>query len=243
VQAVILAAGLSRRMGNAAQDRPKCLIEINGKTILGRMLENLQSTGIGELVMTVGYKHQMIRDFITSSFPSLKVIYLLNEGYAENNNAYSLWMTRNDVKGPIFLLDSDILFDIRILKMLLDTTEEDCLAVRTSNTLGEEEMKVAIQKDTAKITDISKKIDPKTAYGESIGIERFSPKFLKGLYAILDRRISKEGKINEFYEASFQEMIETGHSIFAVDIGPKKAAELDFPEDIAAAGKDIIPFI
>jgi choline kinase len=127
--------------------------------------------------------------------------------------------------------------------MLLDCSEEDCLAVRTSNTLGEEEMKVAIQEGTKKITDISKKIDPETAYGESIGIERFSLKFLEGLYSILDRRISKEGKINEFYEASFQEMIETGHSIFAVDIGPKKAAELDFPEDIAAAGKDIIPFI
>lgn len=234
---------MSRRMGNAAQDRPKCLIEMNGKTILGRMIDNLQSAGINELVMTVGYKHQMIRDFIAGNFPSVKVTYLLNEGYAENNNGYSLWMTRNDVKGPVFLLDSDILFDAKILKQLLDCPESDCLAVRTSNALGEEEMKVAIDNGTKKITAISKQIDPKTAYGESIGIERFSPDFLNGLYSVLDRRISKEKKINEFYEASFQEMIENGHSIYAVDIGPKKAAELDFPEDIAAAGKEIIPFI
>jgi choline kinase len=230
-------------MGSAAQDRPKCLIELHGKTILGRMLDHLRSAGINELVMTIGYKHQMIRDFIAANFPMLKVTYLLNEDYANNNNGYSLWMTRNDVKGPIFLLDSDILFDVRILRMLIDYPEEDCLAVRTSNALGEEEMKVALHPGTKKISDISKKINPKTACGESIGIEKFSPKFLSSLYDVLDRRISKENKINEFYEASFQEMIENGHPIYAVDIGPKKAAELDFPEDIAAADKDILPFI
>lgn len=230
-------------MGNATQDRPKCLIELQGQTILGRMLRHLISTGIEELVMTVGYKHQMIRDFITANFPKLKVTYLLNEDYANNNNAYSLWMTRNNVKGPIFLLDSDIIFDVRILRMLTECREEDCLAVRTSDSLGEEEMKVALHPGTLKISDISKKINPKTACGESIGIEKFSPKFLSGLYDVLDRRISKENKINEFYEASFQEMIEDGHHIYAVDIGPKKAAELDFPEDIAAADKDILPFI
>jgi choline kinase len=243
VQSVILAAGLSRRMGSAAQDKPKCLIEINGKTILGRMLENLRSTGINELVMTVGYKHQMIREFIAVNFPMFKVTYLLNEDYANNNNGYSLWMTRNDVKGPILLLDSDIIFDVRILRMLIDCPEEDCLAVRTSNQLGEEEMKVALYPGTKKISNISKKIDPQAASGESIGIEKFSPKFLSSLYDVLDRRIINENKINEFYEASFQEMIENGHPIYAVDIGPKKAAELDFPEDIASAGKDIIPFI
>jgi choline kinase len=230
-------------MGSATQDKPKCLIELDGKTILGRTLDHLRNTGINELVMTVGYKHQMIRDFIAANFPQLKAIYLLNEDYANNNNAYSLWMTRNDVKGPIFLLDSDIIFDVRILRMLIDCPDEDCLAVRTSDTLGEEEMKVALHPGTKKISDISKKIDPKTAFGESIGIEKFSPKFLSGLYDVLDRRISKENKICEFYEASFQEMIENGHSIFAVDIGPKKAAELDSQEDITAAEKDTLPFV
>ncbi len=243
MQAVILAAGLSRRMGRATQDKPKCLLQIKGETILGRTLNNLRAAGIRDLVMTVGYRHQMIRDFIASSFPSLNVSYLLNVGYAGNNNAYSLWMTRGSVEGPLFLLDSDILFDKTILPLLADCGEENCLAVRVSRTLTEEEMKVAIREGTKQITHISKTIDPRTAYGESIGIERFSPGFLKDLYAILDRRISRENKIHDFYEASFQEVIESGHPLFAVDIGPRKAAEIDSPADIAAADKDIIPFI
>lgn len=243
MQAIILAAGYSKRMGEKTVDKPKCLIPIGGKTILGRMLENLTSAGIDELIMTVGYRHTMIRDFIGSNFPNLNVEYLLNTDYENNNNAYSLWMTREKVNGPVFLLDSDILFDVSILNLLVEFVEDDCLAVRTADEIGEEEMKVSLQDGALKIAEISKKIDPSSAFGESIGIEKFSIPFLEKLYAMLDKRVIKENRINEFYEASFQELIKDGDDIYAVDIGSSKAAEVDFPEDLEAAKKDIIPFI
>ncbi len=243
MQAVILAAGYSKRMGKKTQEKPKTLIEIGGKTILGRMLENLTDAGVDELVMTVGYRHQMIRDFIASNFPNLKVEYLLNNDYENNNNAYSLWMTRDKAKGPVFLLDSDIVFDRRILDLLLECPEKDCLAVRTADKIGEEEMKVSLRKGTTELSAISKKIDVNEAYGESIGIEKFSSEFLAELFKTLEKRVITEDRINEFYEASFQEMIDGGARLHAVDIGPNKAAELDFPEDIEDAKEKIIPYI
>jgi choline kinase len=211
-------------MGNATNDKPKCLLEIqNNKTILEAMLENLLTSDVKELVMTVTYLH--------------------NTDFENNNNAFSLWMTRDTATGPIFLLDSDIVFDQHILNCLLEYPETDCLAVRTKDSIGEEEMKVSLQPGTKKIAAISKKIDPKTAFGESIGIELFSPEFLKELYPILDRRIVKENRINEYYEDSFQEMIDKNNPIYAVDIGSKKAAEIDFIEDLESAKKNILPFI
>jgi len=243
MQAVILAAGRSRRMGKITKEIPKCLIEIHGKTILGRTLENLIDVGVDELVITVGYLQNMIRDFISANFPNLRVKYLVNEDYENNNNIYSLWMTKDAANGPILLLDSDIVFDTRILHSLLKYPQENCLAVRTSDTIGQEEMKVTLQDNSEKLAKISKKIDPKEAFGESIGIELFSPEFLRELYRILDRRILKEKKINDFYEIAFQEMIDNSHPIYAVDIGPKKAAELDFPEDIEDARTNVIPYL
>lgn len=243
MQAVILAAGYSKRMGAKTQDKPKCLIEIKGQTILSRMLKKLISVGVDELVMTVGYRHTMIRDFIKENFPDLKVEYLLNNDYENNNNAYSLWMTREKTSGPIFLLDSDIVFDVHILEKLLANPEENCLAVRTADVIGEEEMKVSLQEGTRKISDISKQIDIRKAYGESIGIERFNQEMLDKLYRTLQKRVIDEDRINEFYEASFKELIDIGEEIYAVDIGPMKAAELDFPEDIEDAEKKILPFI
>ncbi len=243
MQAIILAAGYSKRMGKKTQDKPKCLIEIGGRTILGRMLENLVDAGVDELVMTVGYRHQMIRDFIIAKFPNLKVEYLLNNDYENNNNGYSLWMTREKARGPLFLLDSDILFDRRILDLLLESSEENCLAVRTSDSIGEEEMKIALKDGTLEVAEISKQVDVKKAFGESIGIEKFSQTYLDKLYQTLEKRIIKEDRINEFYEASFQELIDNGAPLYSADIGPNKAAELDLPEDIESAKTDILPFL
>ncbi len=243
MQAIILAAGCNRRMGKAAQDIPKCLIELEGKTILERIIENLLFVEIDRIVMTVGYLHKKIRTFVRENFPDLDITYLFNSDYENNNNSYSLWMTRKVVKGGGILLDSDIVFDARILKKLFVSPYTDCLAVCTNQKLGAEEIKVTVLDGTGRISEIGKDIDPKTALGESIGIERFSGEFMQELYRVLDRRILKESRINEFYEASFQEMIQNGHPIYAMDIGIHKAAELDFPEDVKYARKNIIPFI
>src|SRR4030095_5387025 len=141
MQAIILAAGLSKRLRPLTDTTPKCLLKVGGKTILEMTLNNVLKNGITEFVMVTGYRESMIKDFISKNYPDLNIKYLTNSGYENNNNSYSLWMSKDYIKGECILLDSDILFDFRLISKLLGSNHSDSLAVNTSHKLGEEEIK------------------------------------------------------------------------------------------------------
>lgn len=238
MQAIILAAGIAKRLRPLTDSTPKCLLNVGGKTILDVTLNNVLKCGINDFVMVTGYRENMIRDFISSNFPNLNITYLTNPDYENNNNSYSLWMTKNYIKGDCLLLDSDILFDYRIISKLLAHSHADCLAVKTGLDLGDEEIKVIIDSSN-KILHIGKLLHPAESYGESIGIERFSYSFFSKLGEVLDRKIVLENNVNEFYESSFQELYDKGNAMYAVDVSEYKCMEIDFPEDLEKAEKEV----
>lgn len=234
MQAIILAAGLSKRLRPLTDTTPKCLLKVGGKTLLEMTINNILKNGINDFIVVTGYRENMIKEFISSVYPGLSIRYLTNSDYENNNNSYSLWMTKDYVTGDSLLLDSDILFDYRIISRLLDSAHSDNLAVTTKHSLGEEEIKVII--DSAnKIQHIGKHLDPAESFGESIGIERFSRTFFKKLGAVLDRKIISEKNVNEFYEASFQELYDSGNAMYAVDVSEYNCMEIDFPDDLKRA--------
>lgn len=236
MQAIILAAGLAKRLRPLTDSTPKCLLKAGGKTLLEMTIDNILKNGVNEFVMVTGYLENMIKDFISAKYPDLNITYLTNFDYKNNNNSYSLWMTKDHIKGDCLLLDSDILFDYRIISKLLEYPHTDCLAVSHNHPLGEEEIKVIID-STNKIEHIGKHLDINASFGESIGIERFSRDFFKKLGNVLDRKIAHENNVNEFYEASFQELYDTGNAMYAVDVSEYKCMEIDFPEDLERASK------
>lgn len=241
MQAIILAAGLAKRLRPLTDTTPKCLLKVGDKTILEMTINNVLKNGINEFIMVTGYRENMIKDFILQNFPGLNIKYLTNSDYENNNNSYSLWMTKDYVNSDCILLDSDILFDFRIISKLLEFPQTDCLAVNTNHKLGEEEIKVII--DSAnKIEHIGKHLNPAECYGESIGIERFSHGFFKKLGGVLERKIVRENNINEFYEASFQELYDAGNAMYAVDVSEYTSMEIDFPEDFKRA-KEVVKTI
>ncbi len=179
----------------------------------------------------------MIKDFMKETIPDLNIIFITNTDYENNNNSYSLWMTREYVKGDILLLDSDILFDKKIITSLLRSENENCLAVNFTDNLDEEQIKVILNGED-EVLEIGKDISIEKSAGESIGIEKFSSYFMKALFVILDRKISDENNVNEFYEASFQELINkggTGNSIFAEDVSEYTCMEIDTVDDYEKA--------
>jgi len=235
MQAIILAAGLSKRLRPLTDNTPKCLLKVGDKTILQMTIDNILKTGINEFVMVTGYRENMIKDFISIQYPNLNIKYLTNSDYENNNNSYSLWMTKEYITGDCILLDSDIIFDFRIISALLESEHSDCLAV-VAHKLGEEEIKVIIDSSN-KIQHIGKNLDPNKCYGESIGIEKFSHEFFKKLGDVLKRKIITEKNVNEFYEASFQELYVQRNSMYAIDVSKYRCIEIDFPEDLQKAGE------
>jgi choline kinase len=239
MQAIILAAGLSKRLKPLTDHIPKCLLDVGNKNLLHRTLDNILDNGINEFIIVTGYKEEMIKRYIEMNFPEINVEYLTNSDYANNNNSYSLWMTKEFVKRDIILLDSDILFDKAVIRDLLSSNLENCLAVNVTDNLDEEQIKVIVDENN-KILHIGKQICIEDSIGESIGIEKFSSYFMKELFGILDRKVVKENIVNEFYEVTFQEIIDrqyVGNSLYSVDVSKYDCLEIDTIDDYKSAQK------
>jgi choline kinase len=234
LQAIILAAGLSKRLRPLTDSVPKSLLMVGGRRILEMTIDNILRNNINKIIMVTGYRENMIKDFIGKHYPALDMTFLTNKDFESNNNSYSLWMTKNFISGDVLLLDSDILFDYRIISKLLSSGYQNCLAVNKNHKLAKEEIKVVI--DTAnKIEHIGKDLSPEICFGESIGIEKFSKNFFSKLGEVLERKIVQEKNVNEFYENSFQELINAGNDIYAVDVSEYESMEIDTADDVKKA--------
>ena len=243
MRGIILAAGVASRLRPLTNTTPKCLLKVGETTILEQTVRNLKRNGITDLIIVTGYLSEQIHVFIATRFPELQVVYVHNPDYDTTNNIYSLWLTRDHVLGhDIILLDSDIVFDARILQLLTRSGHESCLAVRSDHTLGEEEIKVKIKPDGT-IAAIGKEVPAGEAIGESIGIEQFGAAFVHELFVILDQMIVVEKRVDIFYEAAFERAVSRGLSIVPVDVGEFRCIEIDTAEDLTLAARDVVPFL
>ena len=228
---------MAKRLRPLTDTKPKCLLEVGGRTLLERTVRAMQQAGITEFVVVTGYRGEQIREFLTTHF-STKFTFLHNADYEHNNNIYSLWMAGEVVRDKEFLLmDSDILCDPAAV-VAIAQQEESALALNRHE-CGEEEIKVIVDADQH-ITEINKTCNPKDAIGESVGIEKMTAEYSTALYQELDQMIVKEGLIDVFYERCFERLIPQGHTFKVVDTTHYFSYELDTPEDFQRA-QELIP--
>lgn len=234
MKAVILAAGCATRLRPYSNDTPKTLLEVAGVPILRRTITTLLRCGFDQFVIGTGYLEHMVREAVGSWFPSLDVTFVSNPDFRTTNNAFSLLMTREHVENDGFiLLDGDVVFDVSVIEELIERGP-DSLAVRSVGGIGLEEVKVTADGED-RVLAIGKHVPVRTAMGESVGIEWFSAASSKKLFAALEDRVTTQGLVNEYYEASFQQIIDQGTTLYGVDIGTKYATEIDTVDDWMAA--------
>jgi len=209
--------------------------------LLERAIENVTAVEIKEIALVVGYRAEMIREFVKRRFPQMKFRIILNPNYASTNNAYSLFLARRflledhgRVSHRLLLLDSDILFSNKLLPYVLSAAAENKIAVRRSGEHNEEEVQVD-SRPGGNIYFIGKRLTLNPQSSESIGIELFSEKTVERLFAILEEHVRSGIGRSEFYEAAFQEMIDRGDSVMAVDVSVFPAMEIDTKEDFEQA--------
>jgi choline kinase len=224
---------MAKRLRPLTDTKPKCLLEVGGRTLLQRTVDAMRAAGATEFVVVTGYRAEMIREFLTAHYQNLPVTFLHNADYEYNNNIYSLWMAGQVVRDKEFLLmDSDILCDPETVAIVA-RQEISALAVNRHE-LGEEEMKVVVDGEMH-ITEISKTCRPEDAMGESVGIEKMTVDYSKALFHELDQMIEQEGLIDIFYERAFERLIPQGHTFKVVDTTEFFSYELDTPEDYERA--------
>jgi L-glutamine-phosphate cytidylyltransferase len=251
MKCVIVAAGSSTRLRPLTDTLPKCLLPIRGKTILARAMEGLLAAGITQIAIVVGFQAEKIHTFLREKYPNVKTRFILNPNFALTNNAYSLLLAREfflDSKAStksddhLLILDSDIIFHPGVLRSLEGQGEENRIAVRVKGSHDMEEVRVSTD-HAGTIDRIGKEITLERSLGESVGIERFNHESAQLMFEILVRRVERGAGRKEYYEMSFQEMIDLGVKIKAVDVSDFPVIEIDTPPDLELAEQVIVPSI
>ena len=233
---MLLAAGQATRLRPLTDDCPKCLLPVGQETILARAIRILASRDIKQFTVVDGFRGDLIRQALTDTFGDLDFTFVTNVDFSTTNNAWSLMLACEAGLGdePVFLLDSDIVFEPEVIDRILTGGGPNRLGLRTTGSVGEEEMKVSLGQD-GRVINLTKEMPVSEAVGESVGLEVFSGEFVTALVEVLTRRMKTDGYINEYYEASFVELMQAGHKVMPVDLGDILCMEIDTPEDLDAA--------
>ena len=196
--AVILAAGVGRRLSSLAGGRPKALLDVEGTSLLERSVHALAGAGFGECVVVTGYRAEMVDAFVAAGSWPLALRTRLNPDFATTNNIVSLLAAADLLSDGFCLLNSDIIFDAAILADLGRQTDGSWLAVDQDEPLGEEEMKVRLDAH-GRLERISKQLPPAESAGEYIGLARFDG---AGAGAVVDaaRELVDAGRTDLYYE-------------------------------------------
>lgn len=234
MRAILLAAGQATRLRPLTDNLPKCLLKVADESILERAVRILGERGIKTFTVVDGFCGDMIRNTLTTSFPDFDFRFIRNEDFSTTNNAWSLMLADCAPDEPIFLMDSDILFEPAVIDRLLAHDAPNRLGLRTTGSIGEEEMKVSLSED-GRVINLTKEMPVADAVGESVGLEVFSGTFVNALTRVLNRRMKVDGYINEYYEASFVELMDNGLDVRPVDLGDLVCMEIDTAEDLNTA--------
>lgn len=233
MKVVILAAGTGSRLRPYTDGIPKALVPMNGKPLLAHTLDALRPFN-AELVLVTGFRAEKIHEFFAQR-PE-KPVFIFNERFDTAGNAYSLLTARSAVEGQDFLkLDADLIFEPAVLEKLL-AAPGDIRLMADVHPCGEEEMKIQVDA-SGRIINLSKKIPPAQAYGESIGMEYITAAGSQPLFQELEAMM-REGLDQEYYEEAYGRLARAGAFVTATEVGSAlKWFEIDTIEDLRSAEK------
>ncbi|MHC4984594.1 MAG: phosphocholine cytidylyltransferase family protein [Planctomycetota bacterium] len=229
MKAIILAAGMGKRLAEIGWDQPKCLLGFSGRPLLNLMLSAVGACGIDRVVVVVGYRQELIRQAVASA--GVQAEFVINDDYADTNTVHSLYLAREHLNDDFIYFNADVLFDARILPMLMDG-EGGRLAVDVKH-CGDEEVKVIVD-SAGRIERIGKALPVADCLGEFIGIGKFAADACGDFVEALIQRNEVAGQRNLFFESAADDILKR-QAHWAVDIGDLQAVEIDTPEDLAAA--------
>ena len=131
MQAIILAAGMGRRLGEYTKENTKCMVPVNGVRLIDRLLGQLSQLDLARVVIVVGYKGQELKDYIGHRYDDLlKIDYVDNPVYDKTNNIYSLSLAKEQLQeDDTLLIESDLIFSDRLFRMVLDDEEPNVALV------------------------------------------------------------------------------------------------------------------
>ena len=239
MQAIILAAGMGRRLGDLTANNTKCMISVNNEKLIDRMMDHLLSLSLSRIIIVIGYEGDKLKNYLKSRYPGENIMFVENSKYDKTNNIYSLWLTRSLFEeDDTLLLESDIIFENELLDELLSYPYPDCALVSKYERWMDGTM-VKIDGDNNIVNFINKKafcysdIDN---YYKTVNIYKLSRSFINSQYIpFLEAYIKSIGE-NEYYEQVLSLLVLVGNiRIKGVPVDANGWYEIDDIQDLHIA--------
>ena len=239
MQAIILAAGMGKRLGEYTESNTKCMVPVNGTKLIDRALDQLSRLGLRRVVIVVGYEGQKLMDHVGQEYQGLKIEYVVNPIYDKTNNIYSLALAKEQMQqDDTILLESDLIFEEGMLRLLLDNPFPNLALVAKYETWMDGTM-VCIDKEQNIVNFV-----PKAAfnyhnvdqYYKTVNIYKFSKEFASTKYIPFLEAYSKSVGNNEYYENVLRIIsFLNSHDLKALPVGNLKWYEIDDKQDLDIA--------
>lgn len=239
MQALILAAGMGRRLGDKTRNNTKCMVEVNGVRLIDRMLGQLKSLDIDRVVIVAGYCRESLMSHVGDSYSGIPIHWVINPIYDKTNNIYSLALAKDElVKDDTLLIESDLIYEDDLLQMAFNSSYPNVALVAKYETWMDGTMVCVDEQNN--ITNFV----PKQAftyanvdsYYKTVNIYKFSREFSEGVYVPFLEAYSAVMGNNEYYEQVLRVItLLDGANLKALPIGKKRWYEIDDIQDLDIA--------
>ena len=220
-------------------DIPKCLIEVNGQSLIERALHGLSLQHVTEAVIVVGYKSSLIRDRIGLSFDGIKITYVDAYDYETTNNIRSLWDARDYLTEDVILVEADVIFDSDLIIDLLREKGSSAAVSPNHKALSgtlincDDQFRITKFIMNEELNHLSKGVD----LFKTVNLYLFRKALLKEeIVPRLDQAIRTDHE-NEYYESVLRDFVEEDlkNELIAVDVSRNRWYEIDDQRDLDAA--------
>ena len=203
MQAIILAAGMGRRLKDLTQNNTKCMVKVNGVTLIDRMLHQIEKHDLSRIVMVVGYESEKLIDYISTLDIKTPIVYVNNPIYNKTNNIYSLALAKNQLlEDDTLLFESDLIFEDSVIDVLLEDPR-DTLALVDKYESWMDGTCVKLGSDDsidAFVPGKKFKFNEIKDYYKTVNIYKFSKHFCEKFYVPFLEAYQEALGVNEYYE-------------------------------------------
>lgn len=204
MQAIILAAGMGKRLGELTKGNTKCMVKVGGVRLIERALRILDRKQLSKIIMVVGYQHENLMQFVETLGIHTPVQFIINEVYDKTNNIVSLSMAKEYLmQEDTILLESDLIFEERLIDLLLEDDRETLALVDKFENWMDGTCIVVDDEDN--ITDFIPgkllRYSEKERYYKTVNIYKFGAQFSRQVYVPFLEAYAKAMGNNEYYES------------------------------------------
>ena len=204
MQAIILAAGMGKRLGELTSDNTKCMIKVAGTTLIDRLLTQLSTLKLNKVIIVTGFKGKELRDYIGNRYnEQIKLEYIHNSIYDKTNNIYSLSLAKKHMEeDDTLLIESDLIFEDSIFRLITENPYPNLALVAKYEPWMDGTM-VRIDTDNNVVNFVPKKaflFQDIDLYYKTVNIYKFSKEFSRNSYVPFLEAYTKALGNNEYYE-------------------------------------------